>query len=1018
MNNNIFFVLSDIHARKRDIQEINTRLEEFEKKLNFILLSNSCDKATILVSGDIAFSGTEYDLVDQFFTRIASKCDIIFAPGNHDHDFSSYTGALREQLLNVPLEKCDDSVIGALTTGMAPYFNFEKKVSTILPVKETSLSKQYTIERDLEYNITSLNTAWCSSINERGGTLRFPVNIIESSSSANALNITFFHHPLSWFEPINSKDIRNTLRKCSDIIITGHEHKDDSFKVETDDSSTLMIESSSFYDKSTADNGFITFWPEEKDIVIQKYVWDETEFQHVDSKRKSDCAKELQASSQGFSVQSEFFQYLNDAGTAFSHPDLDNLLLNDLFIYPNVRNLSSENSSVKRESSANIFSKYKESHLVIIGEECCGKTSLLKKLYLDSLNNNTLPLLINGSSIKKPRKYNHTKINSDLSKQYCDLNLTKLSELNCEKIVFIDNFDLMGGDKKSHSIFLNELDKYFDRIVVTVTDTYDFNESQMKGKRIFGDSYIKLALLKLGYRLRYELINKWNSIKPDCEDSNKLLILSNDEASKKINRIIGQNYIPSTPFFLLTMLQSMDTGNAPDMNTSSYGYYYQYLITSSLGAASVKKESLDEIFNYIKELSFYFFLRNSREESYDSLWDFNMTFCNEYGLKTDCQPRLDLLVRAKILHCSNGYYSFKYPYIYFFFIAMYLSESLGDNKSEDIIDGLIETLDKRRSMSILMFLTHHSKDKSVLERIVTHTEKLFNTIEPADLNINSMFIDEIINELPLLEYEATDSQDFRKKVEDKRDDRNEFADDPDDEELEEGINNENQPVDSKNKTHYDFISELNLTFKSLDLLGQLTRNYYGSLKVDQKQRLLKEAINAPLRALESIFSTLRDDPEHALSMIETKLKEKLDKNNSMSRIEYNQMAKKILFNLMTLITLNIISKVSTSIGSVKLLPVIESISNEKDTNAMSLIVLSTKLDLGNHGSIPELKILVKQLKSSGISTIVLRSMILNYLYMFELSDGEVKQLCSIAEISYQPVSKQIGLDKMNIKSTI
>ncbi|HIF9140887.1 TPA: metallophosphoesterase [Photobacterium damselae] len=928
----------------------------------------------------------------------------------HDHDFSIYNGEqVRNVLLESSVETYDDSIINLIKKGQSEYFNFESSICNVDLIKETSLAKMYFIENgDFKYSIQSLNTAWCSTINEVGGSLVFPVDKIIENKDQDHLKIVFFHHPLSWFEPNNSKQIRNTLRDSNNIIITGHEHVNDSFKVETDSSLSLMIEASTFYDKSIDDNGFIIFEPDETDVLISKYTWDGNNFIETATKKKSDVIKLASVSSQGFSLNFNYFNYLNDIGSGFSHPDVDNLNIDDIYVYPNVRDLNPDNTTLKRETSEGLLDNNNVCNLILVGEECCGKTTLLKKLYLDSINKGKIPILIDGTSIRKPRKYDYKKLNEVIKYQYVNLDVTKLTEEMKEKVLIIDNFDYIYGDDKSKKAFLDSISHFFDKVVISVSDSYDLSESQIKGNLIFENDFIKMEILKLGYRLRYELINKWNKLKVHCEESNRELLLSNDLSATTINRIIGKNYIPSTPFFLLTMLQSMDSGHATDMNTSSYGYYYQYLITSSLGSSSVKKENLDEIFNYIKELSFYFYENKLKEDKYDDLWDFNAKFCSSYGLKVDCQPRLDLLVKAKILKSDNNYYSFKYPYVYYFFIAKYLSENLDDNNTDIIIDNLIKTLDKRRSMSILMFLTHHSKDKSILDRIVINSKNLFSNLEPTDLGINAQFIDKIIDGLPSLNYEEKDCHEYRLSIEDDKDNQEALLESESESEFESKFESESEQSNSL----ANMINEFNLTFKSLDLLGQLTRNYYGSLKVEQKECLLTEAIHAPLRALESILGTLRDDPEQVLLMIEDKLRERMNAKDLSSQVDINNIARQLLYNVIYAVTYNIIKKVSTSIGSHNLIPVIESISKNENTNSLKLIELSTRLDIGNHGSISEIRKLMKDFKSSGLSTMILKSMVLNYLYMFELPESERKMLCSSVQINYNPVAKQIGYEKL------
>lgn len=304
-----------------------------------------------------------------------------------------------------------------------------------------------------------------------------------------------------------------------------------------------------------------------------------------------------------------------------------------------------------------------------------------------------------------------------------------------------------------------------------------------------------------------------------------------------------------------------------------------------------------------------------------------------------------------------------------------------------------------------MFLTHHSKDRSILDRIVKNSKTLFSSFSEADLGNNISFIDSIVEQLPDFYYSSTDRLELRKNYEESKDDKSAEYDSFEGEEDEE--------ISDRDDENYDFIKELNLTFKSLELLGQLSRNYYGSLKIDQKEKLLKEAMDAPLRALEGIYCALRDEPERAIEMIESKISEQINKKNHLTPSEINNIARKLLFQLMTIVTYNIIKKVSSCIGSKNLLPVIENISNNRDSNAIKLIELSSRLDLGQYCSPSELKGLMKHMKNHRLCTVMLKSMILNYMYMFELSDKDVKQLCSIADINYKPVADQLSLDRIN-----
>jgi hypothetical protein len=571
-----------------------------------------------------------------------------------------------------------------------------------------------------------------------------------------------------------------------------------------------------------------------------------------------------------------------------------------------------------------------------------------------------------------------------------------------ERILFIDNFHIIKGDKKSIIKLINLLERYFTKIIVTVSDSYHLSQNEIKGDNVFQDNFVSLEILKMGHASRWELIKKWNNLKSECIDSDQLLIIKTDKAYNEISRVIGKNYIPSTPFFLLTMLQSMDTNISADLNTSSYGHYYHYLITCSLGLAGVEKDKLDGIFTYITEMSYLYYKSNCTELSHDALWDFNAAINEDYTLKVDCDSRLSLLIKAKIIKEKSNFYSFKYPYVYYYFLSKYLSDNLNSSEIQEIVQDLVKGLDKRKNMNTLMFLTHHSKDMRILDSIINQSKSHFLEYKPTALDKDVLFINSIISNLNLrdLTFEDGNIHDNRLELEKEKDlhDDNYNNDD---------INqDDNEPdVDKESKLH-DFLTEFNLTFKSIDLLGQLTRNYHESLKTAPKIKLLTEAIEAPLRALESIFSIMRDDPDTLLEMIRDRLKDefKIDSHNDH---ETEIIAKKLLFQLMKGISFSIIKKISSTIGSRELLPVIKLIYKDKPkSNAIRLLELSVQLDLGALGSIENIEKMAKDFNFNTISGALLQDLVGYYLYMFEEEVNNKKRVCSVLKIKYNPLNNK------------
>ncbi|EGR0728571.1 metallophosphoesterase [Vibrio cholerae] len=1003
MSNGLFIVISDIHARKNNCDEVNKRLTELKEWIKRKCIYGEYSYVVILVAGDIAFSGSseEYDLIRSSFKSLSDEFKIILTPGNHDHNFSKYTGGARDILISSKGITFDSSVYQVVAAGQEDYFDFESDICNVEVSSSTLLSKEFKLSNNV--SIQTINTAWCSKIHEKGGDLIVPVDQIINNSGNEAIKIVFFHHPLSWLEPNNHKDVRNILNSNRNIIISGHEHIESSFKVETDNNKTLIIETCSFHDTSVCDNGFISFSIEDEDILIEKHIWEGDHFISLENKRRSDIIDSSSLYFNGFKVRDSYYEMLVDVGTGFSHPAKDELNIHDIFIYQNVKNIDSNSTTtIKRESSRDIFSRYPDDNIVLSGEESTGKTTLLKKLCLDTLSDGKFSVFLDGSEIKRSDRFKDNKIEEHIKKQYEDFSFDRLLSTSQDRYIFIDNFNLIRGDENSLLKLIQNLKKYFTKLILTVSDSYTLNYDKIKGDGILNDSFIKLEILKLGHASRWELITKWNNLKNECRESTQELIVRTDYANKEISRVIGKNYIPSTPFFLLTMLQSMDTSIAAELNTSSYGHYYHYLITCSLGLAGVKKDKLDGIFTYITELSYFFYNSEHKELSRDELWEFNSKINEEYTLKIDCDSRLSQLVSAKIVKLNNGYYSFRYPYVYYYFLSKYLSDNLSDDGVQNIISNLISGLDKRKNMNTLMFLTHHSKDNRILDGIVGHSKTILSDCNASQLDEDVLFINNIIDELNLEEFVFVEGnvQENRIKAAKEQEEYEEIQNNHD-EDFDDSVHEEDSH--KSNSSLNKLLRDFNLTFKSVDLIGQLTRNYHESLKTEPKINLITEAIEAPLRALEAILKIMREDHETLIDMLKKRIQEEFEMPDK-SKDDIDLIARRILFNMVRVVSYSIIKKISSAIGSRDLIPLIEKAYNSKDkSNAIRLIELSVQLDLGSLGSIDKIKKMSRDFKINTVSGNILRDLIADYLYMFEDSERNRKAVCSALQINYIPM---------------
>ena len=101
-------------------------------------------------------------------------------------------------------------------------------------------------------------------------------------------------------------------------------------------------------------------------------------------------------------ISDSFSRKLNDPGASFSHPNKSNLLLDDIFVYPYLRDLTSDkddNDNDNVNSQDLILLEEAENKILILGDQNSGKTSLCKMLYKELYNKGYVPIYITGSKI-------------------------------------------------------------------------------------------------------------------------------------------------------------------------------------------------------------------------------------------------------------------------------------------------------------------------------------------------------------------------------------------------------------------------------------------------------------------------------------------------------------------------------------------------------------------------------------------------------------------------------------------
>ena len=264
--------LSDIHFKRSKDDENKTYRKDVRTKMLAKIKEhidrNNLDLNYVAVTGDIAFSGKEYEEAKGFFGKLKSKLPkktvFLPLPGNHDVDRGYVNEFL--SLHDIVRNKKTDSFLEnkkEIKNHINVKFKAYRKFSDYLnPALYESKDDYFWVKNFVDNNVSflGLNSAWASESKEdrHNITLGYPQVMDAFKKSKCSTNILLMHHPLfEWFYEDDFVRYRNEIFKRCGLILRGHAHFDTAWLVGTPSSSCINLGANASYTEDK--KGFIGF---------------------------------------------------------------------------------------------------------------------------------------------------------------------------------------------------------------------------------------------------------------------------------------------------------------------------------------------------------------------------------------------------------------------------------------------------------------------------------------------------------------------------------------------------------------------------------------------------------------------------------------------------------------------------------------------------------------------------------------------------------------------------------------
>jgi hypothetical protein len=979
--------LSDIHF-KTSGNPLHQRIDELAAAI--VSIDPAVDQYFVAFSGDVAQSGRteEYEGAFDFVAGLRSaisklrphaEIGIIVVPGNHDvnHDLSHGVRAiLLPSILEDETRINDRSIVEPILNPQMSFFEFAERVTgSAFPVTERIFFRRVFIVGDKSISFNCYNTAWASSLPETAAK-HFPLAAFVETRVAYDLAIAVLHHPASWFEPNSAHRLRSHLEQTADVILTGHEHLELLF---SKDSATgtkpQYSEGGVLQDWGNQSSAFSVILIDLDELQRREFQfkWTENLYKPVYASDWYPFERGHQFTRGAFQLTSAFSRQLNDIGTPFTHPWKATLLLEDLYVDPELTPLPTLGSTDDAISANQTDRLLSGGRILVGGADQSGKTTLVKVLFKRLHELQRVPVLLVGPAIETSTSGAvnefilsavRAQYEGDLSDEFAQLPSDR-------RALIIDDFDESVLNRRGRNEFLKQVCATFGTVILFASDVYWIEQLAMEPET--ESDLLNFAgwqLSEFSNHLRGRLIERWYGLGRETVVDEAHIARKIAGSQKLIQTLRGKNLFPSTPINILTVLQAEQSQR--DLTVLGHGYIYEALISARL-AAWPSEMPKDAVATLLASVAYDLFCKHKVTFSKDDLSDYVSLYFAQYRVRLPIDQLRRELLRCSLLEPFGDGYRFKYPYVYFYFVAKYMQRHMNDlqhmTNMRATIRDMTHALYVHENANILIFLVYLTQDRGVITDVIEYSRKLYSDYKACDMDKDVAFLNVVSD--TRIQYQLPSSSPRENWHEEQR-------------RLEESASDfESQSEDTDAAT-------LNAAMKTLQVLGQVLRSFVGSLEASLKVEIARECYLLGLRSIMAMLSGVESQmPVLREAFVDWHLNSNADRSEAELLIE----AERFIVVLCQMVVQTLIQRCAYAVGYEHLVDIYRDVLRTFEMPNIGVELIDHAIHLENFLSVDAEEVVrfYERIKRSVISGAVFRDLVYQYLKLFP-TDHRTRQL--------------------------
>lgn len=1021
--------LSDLHVKSsRDpVLARGPALVNAVKNLDYEL-----ETAVIVFSGDLAYSGREeeYQAAWAFLNTLSTSLrqelkhktpgqevpvEFVVVPGNHDCAFDGSQKArsfVLDGVLKDPTQSLDPSVLVTCTAPQDTFFSFleahaNRGRKAVASEPRSRLFYEYEFSVGGEpLRFLCVNTAWFSQREEKQGALTFPVELLPHETADDRVVIAVFHHPYNWIEADLARAFRKRIDQVADFVLTGHEH-DSTCRTQAGvgGERQTYVEGGALQDSENPDgsafNVFLLDTQQERYKYIQ-FRWDESMYTPP-ATAAQDVWREYQGNRirqrNRFEIKPAMRESLEDPGLSLVHQNRGKLKLSDIYVYPDLQRIPDPDELVGENVPGDELLNFvlKASHLLITGDDQTGKTSLAKTLFTDLHQAGYVPLLLTGKNKPPAEDKLHSYLVKVFEEEYEPGALEAYRQLDtARRVVIVDDCHKIRVKAKARAAFLRGLSRFAGKILLFAHDlAHEVQEIGRAGVHLEGvPSFERYHLRPFGHVRRNKLIEKWLLTATSSEENALAFARQLDRITNTIDTIIGKNFVPAYPVFLLAVLQAAEASTPIDTRASTHGYFYELFIRVHLARGRNNTE-FDFIMSYLSHLAWSCFIGKAKELDSAQFSKIHQDYVERFDVPRPMHPLLQELLEANVLVEDGSILRFKYPYFYYYFVASWMRDHIGEDLVRSEIKRLSRAVHVADHANILLFLAHLSKDPIIIAEMQVTANDLYSDSAPAALERDVDFVNTIAEMAIPTTYAEQNHNTARRE-------RLELLDQEESDDSE--LDDTGELLDPASAMLNPLI-RLNMALKTLQILGQTLKNFPGSLEGTTKLQIAQACYNLGRRVLGSVLGLLKDNQE---ALVQDLVRLIGAKQPQLSAEEIRRQAKGTLIELALLVCFGMTKRISHAVGSPDLETTYNRLLDQNRETCVKLI--HTSLSLDHIGTLPVsfLKELGEEFKTNPLAMTLLRLLVVEYFNLFPVQYKDKQRVCQALGIEITKVRGPVG----------